>query len=309
MIKRKKRFITPFRVVMASLLVTALVLFGFSLLMNDTNIAVLNPQGLIAAQQRDLIVITVALSVVVVVPVFILLGVFAWKYRESNTNATYRPDEDGSRLLETLWWGIPIVIIVILSVITWITTHQLDPYKPLESNVKPLKVQVVALQWKWLFIYPEQRVASLNELRIPTHTPIEFEITADGPMSAMWIPNLGSQTYAMTGMTAQLRLQADRPGQYRGSNSNISGEGYADMNFMTIATSREAFDEWVDATEMDEKHRHLDVSSYKKLAQPSRKDPVTYYHLHEPELYTNLVNTYMHGGELQSGYHGHRGIE
>lgn len=280
-------------IVLAALIIS----FGTWLLLAGKNIAVLNPQGPIAAQQKDLIIFTLLLSAVIVIPVFVMLGVISWKYREGNSKAKYTPNADGNRWLEALWWGIPIVIIGILGVVAWVSTHQLDPYKPLVSNVKPLNVQVVALQWNWLFLYPDQGVASLNELRIPAGTPVNFELTADAPMSAMWIPSLGTQTYAMTGMSAKLSLQADRPGSYRGSNSNISGKGYADMNFQAIAMpNRQAFDEWVSTLSKEKAHNHLEWTTYQELAKPSTDNKVTYYHLHEPKLYTMVIEKYMPSG-------------
>ncbi len=266
-------------------------------LVKDQNIAILNPQGVIANQQKDLILFTLLLSAVVVVPVFIMLAAFAWRYREGNHKAAYTPDVEGNRWLETIWWGIPIVIIGILSVVTWVTTHQLDPYKPIASNVPPLKVQVVALQWKWLFIYPEQKIATVNELMIPAGTPI----------SAFWIPSLGSQTYAMTGMSSKLSLMADGPGTFYGTNSNINGKGYADMNFKAIAVKPRDFNMWVKAFNDLPKHDHIDLTSYKKIVKPSTDNPVAYYHLHSEHLYTEIINQYMHGGHAQgaSEYHSH----
>lgn len=282
---------------------------GTWLLLDGKNIAVLNPQGVIATQQKDLIIFTLLLSLIVVVPVFVMLGVFAWKYREGNTGAKYTPEVDGNRWMEALWWGIPVLIIAILGYVTVKSTHELDPYKPLASDVKPVKVQVVALQWKWLFLYPEQHVASINELRIPAGTPVNFEITADAPMSAFWIPNLGTQTYAMTGMTAKLSLQADKPGSYRGSNSNINGVGYAEMDFQAVAmSSRKAFDDWAAALGKDKSHKHLDKDIYEDLAKPTRGNKVTFYHLHDADLYDTVIEKYMpishhNGGTSASDHH------
>lgn len=259
----------------------------------DKNVAVFNPQGVIAEQQRDLIVFTLLLSLVVVLPVFLMLGIFAWKYRESNTKAKYTPDVDGNKWLEILWWGIPIIIIVILSVVTWITTHQLDPYKSIASDKKPVKVQVVALQWKWLFLYPEQGIATVNELKMPVGTTVDFELTADAPMSAFWIPNLGSQIYAMSGMNSKLSLQASKEGTYRGSNSNINGKGYSGMNFNAVVTRENDFNEWIERVKANDDHHHMDGGTYEELIKPTEKNPVTYYHLHDTDLYTKVVEKYM----------------
>lgn len=264
-------------------------------LLHDKNIAVLNPQGRIAEQQLELIIFTVLLGLTVIIPVFILLFYFIWKYRAANLNATYMPEQDGNKIIEGIWWGIPIIIIIVLSVVTWVTTHQLDPYRSLESDKKPLQVQVVALQWRWLFIYPEQQVASINELRIPAGRPIEFFIAADGPMSAFWIPNLGSQTYAMNGMTAKLHLEAEAPGTFRGSNTNISGEGYADMNFEVIASSEATFESWV--SEEKTTQDVIDWKTYETLSRPTHNADVAYFRLAEQDLYQRVIDKYMgHGG-------------
>lgn len=270
-------------------------------LMHDKNIAVLNPMGTIADQQKQLIIFTTILGLAVILPVFGLLFGFIWKYRvTAKKPAVYRPNEDGNRVIETIWWGIPIVIIVVLSIVTWITTHQLDPYRALESNKKPLHVQVISLQWRWLFIYPEQNVASINELHIPTNRPIEFSISADSPMSAFWVPNLGSQIYAMNGMTSKLHLEANKSGEYRGSNSNISGEGYADMDFKVIATNDAAFDTWASSTIRTS--TSLDWNKYSQLAKQTRDSKVYRYTLGDKELFRKIIDKYMghsgHGATL-----------
>lgn len=296
---RRKKFLTPLKMLFGCVALSVILVLSIAIAMQGSNVAVLNPQGVIAFQQRDLIVFTTLLSVVVVLPVFVMLGLFGWKYRDSNQKATYTPDEDGNKWLEALWWGIPVIIIAILSVVTWVTTHELDPYKPIASDKAPLRVQVIAMQWKWLFIYPDQGIASLNELRMPAGTPVSFEITADAPMSSFWIPSLGTQTYAMNGMTSKLSLVADKPGTYRGSNTNINGEGYADMNFNAVAVlNRQAFDSWAKATKANNQYSKLDNEAYKNLANPTKKDPVTYYRLSEKALYTEVMQKYMgtHGG-------------
>lgn len=268
------------------------------------DVSVLNPQGAIAVQQKELILFTLMLSAVVVTPVFLMLIIFAWRYRASNTKAAYTPDVEGNRWVEALWWGIPILIIGILSVITWVTTHQLDPNKQLVSEVKPVKVQVVALQWRWLFLYPEQKMASVNELIVPAKTPINFEITADAPMSAFWIPSLGTQTYAMTGMSAKLSLIADRPGIYRGTNTNINGTGYSKMDFEVKALdSRENFDSWAESYSSQRTHEHMDWDNYESLAKPSKETAVKYYHLHDKNLYTKIINKFAHGATQEGHEH------
>ncbi|HMH70309.1 MAG TPA: ubiquinol oxidase subunit II, partial [Candidatus Saccharimonadales bacterium] len=273
-----------------ALFLIAAILLGF-LLLNGKNIAVLNPQGVIADKQRELILITVGLGLIVIVPVFILLFAFAWKYREGNEKAKYTPNADGNKWIEGLWWGIPIIIIGILSVITWVSSHELDPYKKLDSQVKPINVQVVALQWKWLFIYPDLGIASVNEVRFPEKTPVNFELTADAPMNGFWIPSLGSQVYAMAGMSTKLSLEADKVGAYDGSSSNISGKGYAGMRFKAIATNKQDFAAWSKAVAGADSH--LDWAAYSELVKPSENNQVAYYMLHEPQLYNKVIMKYM----------------
>jgi len=277
--------------IIAALLAVAVVVAGVMMLLKGVNIDVLNPQGEIARKEHQLIVFTLLLSLVVVVPVFVMLVVFSLRYRESNKRAAYRPNWEGNRLLEGIWWGIPCVIIVILGIVTWQSSHELDPYKDLESSVVPVNVQVVALQWKWLFIYPDQQIATVNELIIPEKTPINFTITSDAPMNSFWIPSLGSQVYAMSGMSTELRLIADKTGEYRGSSANISGTGFADMNFMTKSRTKADFDAWVQQTKgLD---AGLDEATYKTLTEPDVKEQPLYYSLKDVDLYDKIIMKYM----------------
>ena len=183
MVRQKKRLHRRKLAIFVGVLLSVILVLVTGVYLSGKNIAVLNPQGVVADKQLSLILFTTALGLLVVIPVFVMLFVFARKYREGS-NEKYEPNEEGNKKLEFIWWGIPIIIIALLSVVTWYTTHDLDPYKKLASNTKPLTVQVVALQWRWLFIYPEQQIATINELRIPEKTPINFELTADAPMSA-----------------------------------------------------------------------------------------------------------------------------
>lgn len=267
------------------------VIFGSYLLLKGLNFAVINPAGQIAQKQKNLILFTLALSLIVVIPVFVMTFAFAWKYRASNKKSKYMPEWDSNKKLEFVWWAIPIAIIFVLSVITWRTSHSLDPYKQLESTTKPLTVQVVALDWKWLFIYPEQSVASVNELNIPTNTPINFEITADAPMNSFWIPQLGGQIYAMAGMQTKLHLIADKPGIYSGSSANLSGNGFSGMDFKTKATSKEDFELWV--KQANNTASDLGWPEYQKLAEPTINNPVTIYSLKDKSLYNEIIMKYM----------------
>lgn len=255
------------------------------------DIPVLNPSGLIANQQQTLILITIALGVLVVIPVFILLFVIAWKYRASNTNAKYEPELEGSRKLELLWWGIPLFIIVVLGIITWISTYTLDPYKPIESDVKPIKVQVVSLKWNWLFIYPDYDVATVNFINIPKGTPIELSLTSDAPMNSFWVPALAGQVYTMTGMTTKLHLQADKEGSYKGVSANISGEGYADLRFTVNAMNEEMFQRWL--SQAVGSTTALDTSSYASLTALTEPAGEKVYRLGKRDLFHDILMKYM----------------
>lgn len=271
--------------------IIAVVIAVFGYILRDVTFAVLQPRGQISRGERDLILIALGLGLLVVVPVFTMLFAIAWKYRASNTTASYTPDWDHSRMAETVWWTIPSLLILVLSVITWNSTHKLDPFKPLASSAKPLRVQVVSLDWKWLFIYPEQHIATVNTLEIPIDTPIEFEITSDAPMNSFWIPQLSGQIYAMTGMSTQLHVMADVVGNYRGSSANLSGKGFASMNFQTHARSSADFKDWVN--KVKQSPQSLSPSAYQALAKPSQPKAPMYFANSQPNLYNSIVLKYM----------------
>lgn len=278
------------RSVMLAAVIVAAGIF-ISLYLRGLDIAVLNPQGIIAEQQRDLMVTATLLILIVVVPVFILTFGIVWKYREGNKKAKYTPDWDGHNGLEITWWAIPTIIISVLAVMIWKSSHDLDPFKALSSSKKPVTVQVVALQWKWLFIYPEQNIATINDLHIPEDTPINFEITADAPMNSFWIPKLGGQIYAMAGMTTKLHLMANEPGTYIGSSANLSGEGFSKMRFTATATSKADFDKWVADVKNDP--RKLSMEEYTKIAKPTQDITSALYSSAENDLHSKIVMKYM----------------
>lgn len=256
------------------------------------DIPFLFPSGIIAVEQRNLLFILQVLMLLVILPVYVLTFIFSWRYRADNPKATYDPDLVDHKILEFVWWGVPIVMVAIASVITWVKTYELDPYKPIVSENKTLKIEAVALQWKWLFIYPEQNIASLNYLQIPVDTPIHFMITADAPMNSLWIPNLGGQIYAMPGMRTELNLIADQGGHFRGSSANISGEGFAGMHFVTKAGSEEEFQNWIKSAQ--ESKQELDLSTYKELAKPSQNVPPETFQLKDDNLFNQILMKYMH---------------
>lgn len=253
--------------------------------------ALMDPQGIIAFQERNLIQTALLLMLFVVVPVIILTFVFAWKYRSSNTKARYSPNWEHDTIDEFIWWGFPFFIIFILSVITWNSTHELDPFRPLVSSEKPLTIQVVALNWKWLFIYPEQKIATVNFVQFPEKKPIDFQITADAPMNSFWIPQLGGQIYAMTGMSTHLHLMADNPGIFAGSSANFSGDGFSGMKFTAQASSQINFDTWV--TQVKQSGNMLDYAEYAIMTEPSIYNKPHYYSFVEENLYDSIIAKFM----------------
>ncbi|MCP3018415.1 ubiquinol oxidase subunit II [Cupriavidus basilensis] len=262
------------------------------LLLSGCQLELLSPKGDIGHQEKTLILVSLFIMLLVVVPVIFLTLYFGWRYRASNTKATYAPKWSHSTRIEVVVWTIPCVIVAGLAVLIWNTTHSLDPYKPLESTVKPIRVEAVALNWKWLFIYPDYGIASVNRLPIPVDTPINFSITAESMMNSLFIPQLGSMVYAMAGMQTKLHLIADTPGTYAGMSAAYSGPGFSDMHFDTVATSREAFDAWV--RQARQSPLTLDEAAYKTLELPSTKEPATVYAGVAPGLFQNIVNKYMH---------------
>lgn len=260
-------------------------------LLTHADITLLNPKGTISYQERTLAVTAVFIMFVVVVPVFILAFLIARRYSESNKKAKYMPDWDRSRLLVFAWWMVPSIIVIILGINNWKATHALDPFKPLVSNNKPIKIQVISLQWKWLFIYPDENIATVNYIEFPEKTPVNFELTSDAPMNSFWIPALGGQMYSMTGMSTKLHLMADTVGEFKGSAAEISGRGFTGMKFMANSVTREKFDAWV--KEVKKSPKTLDSVEYKKLAVPSEDTPPALYSSVKEGLYNEIIMKYM----------------
>jgi cytochrome o ubiquinol oxidase subunit II len=270
---------------------------GVLVLLGGCTSALLDPKGDIGVQEKHLILVALGLMLLVVIPVILLTLYFAWHFRASNTRATYAPKWSHSTAIEVVVWSIPCVIIVALAMLIWKSTHELDPYRPIVSQQnpqqKPLRVDVVALNWKWLFIYPDYGVASVNQLAIPVDTPVDFHLTAESLMNSFFIPQLGSQVYAMPAMQTQLHLIANAPGTYEGRSSAFSGPGFADMHFDTLATSRSDFDAWIARAKAAP--QTLDTATYTALSQPGPKAPVTLYSGVAPHLFDDIVDRYMRG--------------
>jgi cytochrome o ubiquinol oxidase subunit II len=226
---------------------------------------------------------------------------YAWKYRASNTRAIYDPNWTHSTLLEFVVWGISGIIITILAVITWVSTHRLDPYRPLDVATKSLTIQVIALDWKWLFIYPEQNIATVNYVKFPVNVPVNFKITADAPMNSFWIPQLGGQIYAMTGMQTQLHLMANEMGDYNGLSASFSGPGFSGMHFIANVSSKEDFDQWVD--KIQQSGSVLNSAKYAEIAMPSENNPVAYYSPVRLNLFNSVIFKFMMPGQnLAAGF-------
>ena len=295
----KKRILWRVIQVLVSCFIAVAIIGLLVFVTQGRDMPLLNTQGTIAHQQRDLLLITFGLGMLVVIPVLWLLFAIAWKYRATNTKAKYEPDMEGNFKLEALWWGIPFAIILVLAVITYITSHSLDPYKKLESSKEAIEVQVIAMEWKWLFIYPQKNVATLNYLNIPEDTPVNFTITSDAPMNSFWVPSLGGQVYAMSGMSTKLHLMADSVGTYNGSSANISGDGFADMRFKVNSLSETDFSRWLikSANSKD----LLTKASYDKLAEPSKGGGEITYMLIENDLYNKVIMKYMAPGSATHG--------
>jgi len=249
---------------------------------------VLDPQGPIGAAERLILINATVVMLAVIVPVIVLTLGFAWWFRAGNTRARHMPDWEYSGPVELVVWSIPALVVVFLGGMAWISSHDLDPPRPLASaTAKPIEIQVVSLDWKWLFIYPEQGVASVNRLTVPAGTPLHFSITSSGVMNSFFIPQLGSQIYAMAGMTTRLVLQADKPGTYIGRSVQFSGDGFSDMRFDVVSLEPSAFDDWVRQTRGA--GGTLDLQSYTGLTKPGTVSQPSTYGAISPGLFQAAI--------------------
>jgi cytochrome o ubiquinol oxidase subunit II len=273
-----------------------LVLVGAALFVASCRPAgVLDPQGPIASAERLLLINSTAIMLVVVVPVIVATLAFAWWYRASNPRAVRSLDVAYEGRIEFVTWSIPALIVILLGGVTWIGSHQLDPKAPIASAVEPLRVDVVALDWKWLFIYPDQGIAAVNQLVVPAGTPVQFRLTSATVMNSFFVPQLGSQIYAMSGMETHLNLLADRPGAYRGISANYSGAGFADMRFTVNAVAPGDFDRWL--AQVRSSGSALDTAGYARLAEPSKAVPPAVYGSVEPKLFERILSETASGSD------------
>ncbi|GHD15168.1 ubiquinol oxidase subunit II [Tianweitania populi] len=275
------------------------------LLLGGCNFVVMSPSGDIAAQQRDLIIISVVLMLIIIIPVMVLTVVFAMRYRASNTDAPYDPDWDHSTQLELVIWAIPLLIIICLGAVTWMGTHLLDPYRPLDridaarpvaADTKPLEVNVVALDWKWLFIYPEYGIASVNELAAPVDRPIQFRITSSSVMNSFYVPALAGMIYAMPGMETKLHAVINNPGDYEGFSANYSGHGFSGMRFRFHGLDQAGFDGWIAKAKAE--GGSLQRPDYLELERPSENVPVQYFATVDPLLFNAIRNFCVEPGKM-----------
>ena len=275
------------------------------------NTVVLKPAGDVAQQQGDLVIVSTILMLLIVAPVMLAVVVFAWRYRASNKDATYEPDWDHSTQLELLIWAAPLLIIICLGALTWTSTHLLDPYRtigriddktPLASDVKPLEVDVVALDWKWLFIYPEQGIATVNELVVPTGRPLQFRITASSVMNSFYVPAMAGQIYAMPGMETRLHAVMNKTGDdFVGFSANYSGAGFPGMRFNTRSVTDADFDSWASAIKAGGDKAasgNLDAATYLELEKPSENTPVMHYANVDADLFGKVVDLCVEPGKM-----------
>ena len=282
-----------------------LLLLPAALLLAGCDTVLLNAPGDVAAQQGRLIVVSTVLMLLIIVPVIALTILFAWRYRQSNTEATYAPDWDHSTALELVIWAAPLLIIIALGAVTWISTHTLDPYRPLRrldaeravpDDTQALVVEVVALDWKWLFIYPEQGIATVNELAAPIDVPITFKITGSSVMNSFFIPALAGQIYAMPGMETKLHAVMNKPGEYEGFSANYSGAGFSDMRFKFHGLSGADFERWVQTAKAG--GNTLSREAYLQLEKPSEREAVKRYASVAPDLYGRILNRCVDAGKM-----------
>lgn len=295
---------TSKRVVLGILIALGAAVF-LRLLIGGNVVALLAPRGLIASQEVVVIAKTVLIMLAAAVPTIVVCFLFAWRYRADNPKTKYEPDRQAGPWTQVAMWAAPTSLVAVLWVVVWFSAHALDPYRPIRSSTPPMTIQVVALEWKWLFIYPEQGIATVNFVEFPENTPVRFELTADGPMSSFWIPQLGSQMYAMAAMKTELNLIA-QPGEYAGRDTEINGIGYAGMTFTAKSVPKDDFDAWV--RKVKDSSGPLDLGAYASLAAPSADVPPAYYAPVAEDLFDTIMLKYMKPPQAKPGT-GMRGME
>ncbi len=263
------------------------VVASLSLLLTACHWALLDPRGPVGHANRTILIDSLAIMLAIGVPTIIATFAFAWWFRASNTRARYRPDWEFSGAIELVVWAIPAMVIILLGGVAWIGSHELDPAKPLSDREAPFEVQVVSLDWKWLFIYPREGVASVNELVVPAGVPLHFSLTSSSVWNVFFVPQLGSMIYTMNGMRTQMNLQADEPGTFHGLSAHFSGDGFSDMHFPVRAVRADEFATWIKATRGV--GPTLDGAAYTALARQSMNLPASTFGAVTPDLFAKVV--------------------
>lgn len=268
------------------------------LLTSCSDLVLLDPKGPIGESERFVILFAFCLMLLVVIPVIIMAFWFPWRYRANHKREDYDPKWSYSGKIELIVWLIPAAIVTTLSILIWQTTHQLDPYKPIISTAAPVNVQAVSLDWQWLFIYPDENIAVVNELVFPVDAPLNLRLTSETVMTSFFIPQLGSQIYAMAGMQTRLHLLANETGIYTGQNQQFSGEGYSTMRFEAVAATPEQYTAFLEKSR--KAAQKLDIARYEKLTQPTTDAPITYFSSVEPGLFDAIIGRFNHSHHQKS---------
>ncbi len=266
----------------------------FTFFIASGKLVLISPTGVIALYERNLIASLVIIMLICAAPVFLLFAFISIKYRAGQKNAKYEPNWRLSNIGTFLKWALPVTVVFAFAIINWKATHDLDPYKPLGSKSETEIIQVVSLRWKWLFIYPKEKIATVNYLVLPVNTPVEFQLTSDGPMNSFWIPSLSGQIYSMSGMETQTHFMANKPGDFQGSAAEINGKGFSAMNFTVHAASHEDFSRWTETVK--KAPSALTEKEFSLLSEPSEENPVTLYSDVGKDLYNKIMMKYMDTG-------------
>jgi cytochrome o ubiquinol oxidase subunit II len=277
----------------------ALSLTGAAALLASCNQGVLDPRGPVGKAERIILFDSTAIMLAVVIPVIVFTLVFAWWFRARNKRARYRPDWEYSGRIEMIIWSIPALIILFLGGIAWTGSHDLDPPVPLAGSAAPLDIEVVSLDWRWLFIYPHEGIASLNRLVVPAGVPLRFRLTSTTVMNSFFVPQLGSQIYAMPNMVTRLNLEADQPGTFEGLSAQFSGDGFSDMRFDLVSTEAGAFKDWVNATKTQ--GGVLDARAFEELVRPAKAEGVQTYAEVSEGLFDEISSGHMAAAAPQRG--------
>jgi cytochrome o ubiquinol oxidase subunit 2 len=264
---------------------------------------ILDPQGPIGAAEKTILIDSLGIMLAIVLPTIVAIFAIAFWFRASNTKALHLPDWDYSGRLELVVWSIPALTVILLGGVAWIGAHQLDPAKPVEGSARPLRIQAVSLDWKWLFIYPEQKLATINTLTVPAGVPLQLELTSASVMNVFFIPQFGSMIYTMNGMATRLNLRADTPGTFQGLSAHFSGDGFSDMHFDVHVVPSEEFPKW--AQGLSSAAKALDAGGYRQIAKPSMNEAQTIYRLADPDLFNAIVTQKLPPSEgMQAGVKG-----